>query len=1008
LDPAGNSTTLVAALGPVCPGAPQQLTGPNYTVTQSDANHGSVTWHTSYGNVDGIADAGDGFFHTQNGDILGAESACISGVPVANPQMTITKICDGCVNYAEPPTVSFHGTVSNTGNVPLTVTLSDSPTATIVPSSVTLQPSGLSGDHVDYTGSYQPTANFCGPFTDTITATATTAQGLTVTATASATCHVKADPHLNLTKTCTRVASGTDLTPTQNPNTHSFSDLNPGDWYLETFIVTNPSANDPAASPIKNVVIYDKQASGATCNNTTPTWGTEIDISTDTTHVHNAGALVGPIAVGGSVTVTRGPFQVTASQCPKVCDSARATAVSVCPNDTACPSVPVTATAGPVTCSLNVLCLPKITITKQVACAPQAVAAGTASCGSSLNYADSATGIDGSTFCYKIVVTNTGNEDLVNVAVSDPDLPSIAGQIPATLAAGASATAYASKTWSIPSPVPTVTCTLPSGAVWCHVNTVTVTGAKGVSSQLNACDNTASVCVDTAQINLIPISVSCDVQILGGSEALEGSTSDHLIIPSGDVGTTITAGTDSNCQPTTGLVLKITNPSAVPLDVMVNETLTGTGFSLTCYNLEDFCPAGSTPPDPIDLPVTVPSNGSVTLICDLVNLQCDATIAITVQGTVNPQSPYCHYGPNGLLQTAVSSSCNARITCVTPITCRTTGGGTLYNDDSNMNCVEVKTVLFPLNGTVGGTTGLALDHVSHGGQLGAPFAHQECPFTIDETGKISANTDYVLGDPCIRGQWQHNRHYIGKGNPRDVYAADFHSNTPKGLFDTLLCACLGCCGESTKKGPNGQFTGWENFKFQVCNAADHRVCGPLPRPAPANALIFSGLGTVSPTTDKGPAKTAHWVVFRVYIEDHSEPGGWHPKGSIDPADVYCFQAWDTGIPVSRKNDPTANDLGQSDPDSVLQGANVNDFRALLSADSCAFLQSISVNGPCQPGTLPSATVAGYGASVNDSGVLRGGNRQIHPSTSATCTASGGLPYSLPKGTEIPYPYCLPK
>jgi hypothetical protein len=285
-------------------------------------------------------------------------------------------------------------------------------------------------------------------------------------------------------------------------------------------------------------------------------------------------------------------------------------------------------------------------------------------------------------------------------------------------------------------------------------------------------------------------------------------------------------------------------------------------------------------------------------------------------------------------------------------------------------------VLFPL-----GKNGLVLDHVSHGGQLGAPYSQQDC--------------STVLADPCIRGQWQHNRHYIGSGNPRDVFAADFHTAGTNGtashpLFDTLLCACLGCCNPdfANIKQPAGNFTGWANLKFQLCNPDDHKVCGPLPRPAPANALIFSGIGTVQPVTDSGPQKVANWVVYRVYVEDRSEPGGFLPGGAISPADVYCFQAWDTGIPVTKKTDP--NSLGSAQGTSCI--GNINAFRSLLSLDSCAFIQGISVGGPCPPGSLPSSIVGSCPATVNDCGALRSGNQQIHPSTAATCTVlGGGLP-----------------
>src|SRR5262249_26022538 len=151
------------------------------------------------------------------------------------------------------------------------------------------------------------------------------------------------------------------------------------------------------------------------------------------------------------------------------------------------------------------------------------------------------------------------------------------------------------------------------------------------------------------------------------------------------------------------------------------------------------------------------------------------------------------------------------------------------------------------------------------------------------------------------------------------------------LFDTLLCECLGCCSADGTKHPAVTGGLGPGGKFFLCNPDDHKVCGPEPRPAPANALIWSGIGSLTPATNINGklAKAPPWAVIRVYIEDRSEPGGWFPKGSVSPADIYVFQAWDTGIPITKKADP--NSMGVS----PLIG-DVNTFRATLSADSCAF------------------------------------------------------------------------
>src|SRR5262249_8742886 len=157
--------------------------------------------------------------------------------------------------------------------------------------------------------------------------------------------------------------------------------------------------------------------------------------------------------------------------------------------------------------------------------------------------------------------------------------------------------------------------------------------------------------------------------------------------------------------------------------------------------------------------------------CLLVN--CPGTnFTVTVHGTaVASKSIPCVFDAQGNTITTVPSTCSACVNCVTPVTCRTTGGGTLELTNVDQSCISVPTTLFPLTSA----TGLQLVNVTHGGQLGAPYSHQDC--------------GEVLGNPCIRGQWEHVRHYQGKGNPRDVVTA-FHTVTPKGQFDALDCACL--------------------------------------------------------------------------------------------------------------------------------------------------------------------------------------------------------------------------
>jgi len=408
--------------------------------------------------------------------------------------------------------------------------------------------------------------------------------------------------------------------------------------------------------------------------------------------------------------------------------------------------------------------------------------------------------------------------------------------------------------------------------------------------------------------------------------------------------------------------ITINNTGQADLDVRIIDGTVLTG-------LVD-CATDTNPLDYTSFVVRILAGQSFTtnLGCALVTCPGE-TITATVQGTaVVNNTIKCVFDSFGNAITTAPSSCQACVSCATAVTCRVTGGGVLNPTNTDMNCVLVTTTLSPAFSQVGTGPALALTQVTHGGQLGAPFADQDC--------------GQVLGDPCIRGQWQHVRHYQGKGNPRDVVTA-FHSTTPKGQFDTLMCACLGCCG-ATADQPNGKFLGVAQ-KFTLCNPDDHRVCGPMPRPAPANAIIFTGVGSLTPTTDTGSDnKKAVWVIFRVYIEDRSEPGGNHPGGAIEPADVYCFAAW-----YARDSNGQLIPVGRKPDFSSIEPA----FRSCLGADSCAFIDSIStpgeivngvVVGGVPPGTLPNSTVCGRAADIVDQGPLFDGNHQIHPSTGATC------------------------
>jgi uncharacterized repeat protein (TIGR01451 family) len=580
-------------------------------------------------------------------------------------------------------------------------------------------------------------------------------------------------------------------------------------------------------------------------------------------------------------------------------------------------------TTAPSQCSQCVNCLtppPCIAVSKLIACG---AAGPNPQCNGSLSYGPTATGVAGTNnpaFCYQIIVTNCGGITLTNVQVSDPTL---------------------GLTFTLPTNLPPFTATasiftgtsLPVGT---HTNTVTVTGQSQANGQTTSAKASAVAIV-------VPASVTCNLSL---SSSLNVNTNGSGACP-----VTLPGGT-TNAPITVTITIVNGGQADLNVDIVGGNILTSVVFDCDFLTNVTF---GT---------VFVPAGGTTNFVLGCVDVSCPGTnITTVVQGTaVASKSIPCVFDSSGNAISTATSQCSECVNCASGIECRVTGGGTLQPGATDINCVTLTTVLTDDEQCPGSV----LDHISHGGQLGAPFDQQDC--------------GQILGNPCIRGQWQHNRHYQGTGNPQDTINVDFHSfnanaGPVKGVFDTLQCACLGCCN-------NGIFIGSVTANA-LCNPDDHKICGPEPRPAPANAIIFTGLGVFSPADcgASGKKQPDRWFVFRVYIEDRSEPGGLHPGGAVEPADVYCFQAWDTGITVVKHS--AASNVATA-------------FRRCLAADSCAFIKSISTttNTGVPPGTLPNPTVVCDGASmtadINDCGPLFSGNQQIHPSTGASCTTTTPL------------------
>jgi hypothetical protein len=255
----------------------------------------------------------------------------------------------------------------------------------------------------------------------------------------------------------------------------------------------------------------------------------------------------------------------------------------------------------------------------------------------------------------------------------------------------------------------------------------------------------------------------------------------------------------------------------------------------------------------------------------------------------------------------VRSECQATIICQMPNACRTTGGG--RQDDPLVYPADVR-------------------YVTHGGQVGAPVGNHVCVVT----------PAFLSGNPCIHGRWEHVRHMKGglRGN--------FHAR----IYDTLECACL-----DTNVGPGGVY-GNGTVTGKVCNP-DNKAAGPLPRPAPANKIVFTGIGDYALTNGR---RTPRSVLFRVDLEDRSEPGGSHPGGAKPPADRYRLRIWILSpTELARLKNPNDGMLDFRNAISACNGINVR--------DGVDVPNGTAVFGQRAP-------------DIDDGGELERGNHQVHP------------------------------
>jgi hypothetical protein len=514
-------------------------------------------------------------------------------------------------------------------------------------------------------------------------------------------------------------------------------------------------------------------------------------------------------------------------------------------------------------------------------------------------------------------VTNTGNVTLSNVTVSDDKAGQVLG--PITLAPGASA-AYSGSYVATECPsTDTVTAagTVATAPGICAATVVQAQASATCSVPSGPAISVTKVCAgngnpespvinfggtvsNTGSVTLLTVTVTDDkagvvlgpITLAAGASAAYSGSYVPTECPSTD---TVTAAGTAAGEAGCGGGAQVTANASCTASIPSNPSI---AVTKTCTDGE----GGS-----INFAGTVTNTGNVTLTNVTVS---DDKVAGIVLGPISlaPGASATYSGsyvptvvPSTDTVTATGTdnslcgngqsrqvTATASATCgVRPGSCRVTGGGKQFNSNPQVR------------------------YVTHGGQVGAPYS-VATPFTPDSD--------------CITGQWQHVRHIKAglRGN--------FHGRS----FDSLQCACLGCPENEDAPAVIGG----------LCNP-DDRVCGPEPRRAPANKICFSGVGDYTLTRGK---KAPRSVVFRVDIEDRSEPGNSQAGGATPPPDRYRIRIW------------------------FLDGNEGNSE----TASALALRQAIACSDPL------TEVVTARVPDIDDGGDMDRGNHQIHPATGATC------------------------
>jgi hypothetical protein len=305
---------------------------------------------------------------------------------------------------------------------------------------------------------------------------------------------------------------------------------------------------------------------------------------------------------------------------------------------------------------------------------------------------------------------------------------------------------------------------------------------------------------------------------------------------------------------------------------------------------------------PAPFPLPMGMAAKVTLCQTLVACPSPLTNLLLTVTAQASTNSGCVFGTNGV-PVSVRTECPATIACESLGNCRVTGGG--RQDD----------------------TWPPVRYMTHGGQVGAP---------------VGTATTFDPDSACIHGNWEVVRHDKGSSS------GNFHAKS----FDSLLCACLAC-----PQDPNSGFV-----IGGLCNPGA-RTCGPEPRRAPANKICFSGVGDF---TESSGQRIPRSVLFRVDIEDRSEPGNSHAGGGTPPPDRHRIRIWIlTTAELAQLNNPNDRLLGFRRAVACTPGSTALEDGA-IGANGLAVPLGTQVFGVRRP-------------DIDDGGEMTHGNHQIHPS-----------------------------